>query len=40
VAVEIVCLRIITEKRRALRGGLWRLSPPPHCVEAADRTEA
>ncbi len=38
VAVETVCLRIITEKRRALRGEPWPLSPPPLCVEAADRT--
>ncbi|NIQ36985.1 MAG: DUF362 domain-containing protein [Proteobacteria bacterium] len=37
VAVETVCLRIITEKRRALRGEPWPLSPPPICVEAADR---
>ena len=36
VAVETVCLRIITEKRRALRGEPWPLSPPPLCVEAAD----
>jgi hypothetical protein len=38
VAVETVCLRIITEKRQALRGEPWPLSPPPLCVEAADRT--
>ncbi|NIO04337.1 MAG: DUF362 domain-containing protein [Proteobacteria bacterium] len=37
VAVETVCLRIITEKRRALRGEPWPLSPPPICVEAADK---
>ncbi len=37
VAVETVCLRIIEEKRRALRGEPWPLSPPPICVEAADR---
>jgi hypothetical protein len=37
VAVETVCLRIITEKRQALRGEPWPLSPPPLCVEAADR---
>jgi hypothetical protein len=36
VAVETVCLKIITEKRRALRGGPWPLSPPPLCVTAAD----
>lgn len=37
VAVETVCLKIITEKRKALRGESWPLSPPPLCVEAADR---
>jgi len=37
VAVDTVCLRIITEKRRALRGEPWPLSPPPLCVEAADK---
>ena len=37
VAVEAVGLRIITEKRTALRGEPWPLSPPPLCVEAADR---
>ena len=37
VAVETVCLRIITEKRRALKGEPWPLSPPPICIEAADR---
>ncbi len=37
VAVETVCLRIITEKRRAIRGEPWPLSPPPICVEAADK---
>ena len=37
VAIETVCLRIIEEKRRALRGEPWPLSPPPICVEAADR---
>jgi uncharacterized protein (DUF362 family) len=36
VAVESVCLKIITEKRRALRGEPWPLSPPPLCVKAAD----
>ncbi len=38
VAVESVCLEIITEKRRALRGEPWPLSPPPLCVTAADET--
>jgi hypothetical protein len=37
VAVETVCLKIITSKREALRGEPWPLSPPPLCVEAADR---
>ncbi|UCE06748.1 MAG: DUF362 domain-containing protein [bacterium] len=37
VAVETICLKIITEKRRALRGESWPLSPPPLCVEAADK---
>lgn len=36
VAVESVCLKILTEKRRALRGEPWPISPPPICVEAAD----
>jgi len=38
VAVETVCLKIITEKRQALRGEPWPLSPPPLCVAAADET--
>ena len=37
VAVETVCLKIITEKRRIIRGEPWPLSPPPICVEAADK---
>ncbi len=37
VAVETVCLKIITEKRKALRGEPWPLSPPPLCVETADK---
>jgi len=37
VAVETVCLQILTEKRHALRGEPWPLSPPPLCVEAADK---
>ncbi len=36
VAVEAVCLKIITEKRKALRGEPWPLSPPPLCVAMAD----
>jgi hypothetical protein len=38
VAVEAVCLRIIQEKRKKIRGEPWPLSPPPICVEAADKT--
>ncbi len=37
VAVEAVCLKIITAKRQALRGEPWPLSPPPLCVAMADR---
>ena len=37
VAVETVCLNILTQKRHALRGEPWPISPPPICVEAADR---
>ena len=37
VAVDTVCLRIITEKRKEIRGEPWPLSPPPLCVEAADK---
>jgi len=37
VAVETVCLRIIMEKRKLMRGEPWPLSPPPLCVEAADK---
>jgi hypothetical protein len=37
VAVERICLKVITEKRHALRGETWLLSPPPFCVEAADK---
>jgi hypothetical protein len=36
VAVETVCLRIINNKREAMRGEPWPLSPPPLCVAAAD----
>ncbi len=38
VAVETVCLKIITEKRKALRNEPWPLSPPPICVETAEKT--
>jgi hypothetical protein len=37
VAVETVCLKILTEKRHVLRGEPWPISPPPICVEAADK---
>jgi hypothetical protein len=37
VAVETVCLRIIQKKRKAMRGEDWPLSPPPLCVDAADK---
>ena len=37
VAVETVCLNIINQKRKALRGEPWPLSPPPICVDAADK---
>jgi uncharacterized protein DUF362 len=37
VAVEAVCLRVILQKRQALRGEPWPLSPPPFCVEMADK---
>ena len=37
VAVEQVCLKIIQSKRNELRGEPWPLSPPPICVEAADK---
>ena len=37
VAVETVALKIITEKRKAIRGEPWPLSPPPICVKAADK---
>jgi hypothetical protein len=37
VAVDAVCLRIIMEKRKAIRGEPWPLSPPPICIESADK---
>jgi len=37
IAVDTVCLRIIMEKRNAMKGEPWPLSPPPICVEAADK---
>ena len=37
VALERVCINIIEAKRRALKGAPWPLSPPPICVEAAEK---
>lgn len=37
VAVDAVGLKIIQAKRDALMGEPWPLSPPPLCVEAADK---
>jgi len=37
VAVEAVCLKVILQKRQALRGEPWPLSPPPLCVGMADK---
>lgn len=37
VAVETVCLKILMQKRHALRGEPWPLSPPPLVVEMADK---
>ena len=37
VAVETVCLKVITEKRNELRGEPWPISPPAVCVAAADK---
>jgi len=37
VALDTVCLKIIMNKRESLRGEPWPLSPPPLCVEAADK---
>jgi len=37
VAVETVCLNIITKKRELIKGEPWPLTPPPLCVEAADK---
>lgn len=36
VAAEAVCLRVISQRRDALRREPWPLSPPPLCVAAAD----
>jgi len=37
VAVDSVCLKILQAKRDLLRGEPWPLSPPPICIDAADR---
>ncbi|MFO7981517.1 MAG: DUF362 domain-containing protein [Candidatus Aminicenantes bacterium] len=37
VAVDAVGLKIIQTKREELRGEPWPLSPPPICIEAADK---
>lgn len=37
VAVEAVCLKIIQAKRDQLRGEAWPITPPPICVDAADK---
>jgi len=37
VAVEAISLKILTAKREALRGEPWPLSPPPLCVQMADK---
>lgn len=37
VAVETVCLKVIMQKRQAIRGEPWPLSPPPMVVEMADK---
>jgi len=37
IAVEAVCVKIIQSKRDAFKGESWPLSPPPTCVEAADK---
>jgi len=37
VAVEAVSLKIIQAKRDEFQGKSWPLSPPPTCIEAADK---
>jgi hypothetical protein len=37
VAVEAICLKILTARRDTLRGEPWPLSPPPLCVAMADK---
>lgn len=38
VAVDTVGVAILTQKRTALKGEPWPLSPPPLCVQEADKT--
>ncbi len=37
IAVEAVCLKVIQAKRDQFQGKPWPLSPPPTCIEAADK---
>jgi len=37
VAVETVCLKVITQKRETMRNEPWPISPPPLCVKTADK---
>ncbi|MFA4925743.1 MAG: hypothetical protein WC524_03730 [Candidatus Aminicenantales bacterium] len=37
VALDAVGLKIIQAKRDELRGEPWPISPPPICLEAADK---
>ena len=37
IAVEAVCVKIVQAKRDAFKGESWPLSPPPTCLEAADK---
>jgi len=37
VAAETVALQILTAKRKAVKGEAWEITPPPLCVEAADK---
>ena len=37
VAVDTICLKIIMNKREEMRGEPWPISPPPLCIEAADK---
>jgi hypothetical protein len=40
VAMDAVCLKIIMEKRKEVKGEEWPLSPPPLCIEAGDKEYA